>query len=109
METAENLRVTTEVETGKVEEREEVAVPDVEEEMRRALVVAILEELGERKLQQILIEGDRPLNVARQQREVVQPARRRCRPLPCGRKVPRAQRCPFLSSIRIAHHDVSVA
>src|SRR6476646_6819685 len=48
----EHLGVLSEVQAGEVEERQEVPVADVEEEMGRTLVVAILEQLGERKLEQ---------------------------------------------------------
>ena len=64
MQPAEHLCVVAEVETGEVEEREQVAVADVEEEVRGALVVAVLEQLGERELQQVLVERDRPFHVA---------------------------------------------
>ena len=79
VQAAEHLGVVAEVQAGEVEEREEVAVADVEEEVGRALVVAVLEQLGERELEQALVEVDRPLDVAREQREVVQPTRRRRR------------------------------
>src|SRR4029450_4297089 len=55
---AEDLRVLAEVEPGEVEEGERVPVADVEEEVRRPLVVAVLEEVGERELEQVLIEAD---------------------------------------------------
>ena len=45
---------------GEVEEGEHVAVADVEEQVRAALVVAVLEELHEREPEQVLVEGDRP-------------------------------------------------
>src|SRR5690349_10557887 len=48
---------------GEVEEREEVPVPDVEEEVRAALVVAVLEDLDEREPEQVLVEGDRRVDV----------------------------------------------
>lgn len=43
MQSAEHLRTVAEVEPGKVEE---VAIPNVEEEVRGALVVAVLEQLS---------------------------------------------------------------
>ena len=57
VQTAEALGVRVEVETGEVEEHEQVAVADVEEEVGRALVVAVLEELGEREFEQPLVEA----------------------------------------------------
>src|SRR5262249_3793819 len=77
VQTAEHLGVAIEFESREVEERDEVAVADVEEEMCGTLVVAVLEEVGERELEQILVEGDRALDVARQQGEVMHPTRRR--------------------------------
>ena len=44
---------------------------DVEEEVRAALVVTVLEQLGERELEEILVEADGPLDVGAQQRHVV--------------------------------------
>ena len=76
---AEHLGVRAEVEPGEVEERERVAVADVEEEVRRAAVVAVLEHLGERELEQALVEVDRPLDVAAEQRDVVHAPRGRGR------------------------------
>src|SRR5438477_1104587 len=43
VQTTKDLRVGTEIEAGEIEERDGVAVADVEEEMRRPLVVTILE------------------------------------------------------------------
>jgi hypothetical protein len=76
MKPAEHLRVVAEVERREVEEGEEIAVADVEEEVRRALVVAVFEQLGERELEQILIERDGLLDVAGEERDVVHTARR---------------------------------
>ena len=71
VQTAQHLRVRTEVETGQIEERERVAIADVEEEVRRAAVVAVLEHLGQRELEQLLVELDRPLDVVAQQGDVM--------------------------------------
>ena len=49
---AEHLLVRADVEAGEVEERQQVAVADVEEEVVGAGVVAVLEDLRERELQQ---------------------------------------------------------
>src|SRR6185369_9484169 len=56
------------------EERQEVAVPDVEEEMVGPLVVAVLDDLGQRELQYPLVEADRPLHVGAQQGGVMNAA-----------------------------------
>ena len=50
VESTEHLGVLAEVEAGEVEEREQVVVPDVEEEVCGALVLAVLEQLGERAM-----------------------------------------------------------
>ena len=78
---AEHLGVGAEVEPREVEEGEQVAVADVEEEVVGALVVAVLEDLRQRELEQLLVEGDRPLHVRRQQGDVVQTARTTGRPV----------------------------
>src|SRR5205823_13266453 len=73
--------VRAQVEPREVEEREQVAVADVEEEVARAAVVAVLEDLGQWEAEHLLIEANGPLDVRRQQREVVDAARRRRRSL----------------------------
>ncbi len=84
VQAAEHLGVRTEVEAGEVEEGEQVLVADVEEEVRRARVVAVLDQLGEREAEEALVEGDGPLDVAADQGGVVQAAgaRRRALRLP---------------------------
>src|SRR5258708_34078284 len=77
MQTTEHLGVPPEFETREIEEGEQVPMTDVEEEVGRALVVAVLEQLGERELEQVLIEGDGRLDIAREKREVMDTARRR--------------------------------
>ena len=74
VETAEDLGVLIEVESRQVEEREQVAVADVEEEVVRAGVVPVLEDLGQGELQDALVEVDGAPYVGAQQREVVQAA-----------------------------------
>ena len=68
-------------EPGEVEEGEQVVVADVEEEVVRARVVAVLEDLRQRELQHALVELDGPPDVGAQQREVVQTASRAGRPV----------------------------
>ena len=68
---AQHLGVGAEVEAGEVEEGQQVAVADVEEEVGRPLVVAILEEFGHRKLENPLVEGNGSLDIRRQQRKVM--------------------------------------
>ena len=74
---AEHLPYGAEVEAGEVEEGQGVAVADVEEEVRRARVVAVLEQLGQREAEEPLVEVDRP-------------SRRRSRCGPCGARRGRA-------------------
>ena len=75
VQSAEHLGIGAELEPGEVEECQGVAVADVEEEVRRALVVAVLEDLGQREAQQVLVEADRRLDVGRQQGEMMDPPR----------------------------------
>ena len=75
VQSAQHLGVRTEIEPGEVEEREQVAVADVEEEVVGALVVAVLDDLRQREPEHLLVELDRALDVARRERGVVQPAR----------------------------------
>ena len=79
VEVAERLHVGAEVEAGEVEEREQVPVAHVEEEVRRPLVVPVAEQLGERELQEALVELDRLLDIGADQRDVVDAAGRRGR------------------------------
>ena len=73
---AQDFGVGPEVETREVEEGEQIAVADVEEEVRGAGIVAVLDQLGEREAEQVLVEADGPLDVAADQRRVVQAAGR---------------------------------
>jgi len=57
--------------TGKVEESEQVAIADVEEEMRRSCVVTILDDLDEREAEEPLIELDGLLDVLADQCDVM--------------------------------------
>ena len=65
-----------ELKPGKIEEGQKVPVADIEEEVGRTPVVAVLEQLGQRELEHILIEPDGPFDVTRQQGEMVQTAGR---------------------------------
>jgi len=73
---AEHLRVRADVESREVEEGEQVAVADVEEEVRRAGIVAVLDQLGEGEAEDVLVEAHRPLDVVREERDVVHAAGR---------------------------------
>jgi hypothetical protein len=75
MQAAQDFRVGTEVQAGEVEEGQQVTVPDVEEEVVGPLVVPVLDDLGQRELQDPVVEPDRPLHVGAEQRGVVDPAR----------------------------------
>ena len=81
VQAAEHLGVGADVQAGEVEEGDEVAVADVEEEVRGAGVVAVLDQLGQREAQHVLVEADGALDVAADQRGVVQPAGGRGRAL----------------------------
>ncbi len=81
LQPAEHLGVGPEVEAGEVEERQRVAVADVEEEVGGAPVVTVLEHVGEGELEQVLVEAHGLLHVGAQQGHVVHAPRRRRRPV----------------------------
>ena len=60
---AEHLAVRVEIEARQIEIGERVAVADVEEEVSRALVVAILEHLDQREAKQAVVELDGALDL----------------------------------------------
>ena len=68
MMATEHFGVALEAQPGKVEKGERIAVTNVEEEVRRTLVVTVLEQLGQRELKEVLVKADRPLDVAGDQR-----------------------------------------
>src|SRR5882757_429106 len=74
LEAADRLLEGGVIVAGEVEEPEQVAVPDVEEEVRRSRVVAVLDHLHQREAEQSLIEVDRLLDIAADQRDVVNAA-----------------------------------
>src|SRR4051812_6243078 len=76
VQTPEDLTVRLQVQPRKVEERQQIGVADVEEEVRRTVVVAVLDELGQRELEQLLIEPDGSFDVAADERRVMQSAAR---------------------------------
>src|SRR3954469_3068856 len=75
VQAAEHLGVRADVQAREVEERDEVAVADVEEEMRGPRVVAVLDQLGQRESQHVLVEAHGPLAVTADQRGGVQTPR----------------------------------
>src|SRR4051794_5754082 len=87
VEAAQHLGVRADVQAGEVEEREQVPVADVEEEVRRTRVVAVLDQLGQREAEHVLVEAHGPLHVAADQRRVVQAAGRGGRAFPGGAQV----------------------
>ncbi len=74
---AEDLGVRPDVEAGEVEERDEVAVADVEEEVVGARIVTVLNDLGQGEPEHPLIEVHRPLDVRAHDGDVMQAAGRR--------------------------------
>src|SRR5262249_55810995 len=87
LDPAEPLPYGLESEGGEVEEAEQVAVADVEEEVRRPRVVAVLEQLHEREADELLIEADRPLGIGADQSKVMDAAADRIRALTFGQEV----------------------
>src|SRR5258705_9261526 len=77
MQSAEDLPVRADIEAGKIEERQQVCVANVEEEMRGARIVAVFNEFGQWEFQQLLIKAHGALDVAAHQRGVVQSPGRR--------------------------------
>src|SRR3954447_1510975 len=75
VQAAEHLGVRADVQAREVEERDEVAVADVEEEMRGPRVVAVLDQLGQREAEYVVVEAHGPLDVTADQRGVVQTPR----------------------------------
>ena len=76
-----------EVEPGQIEEGDRVAVAEVEEEVGRAAVVAVLEHLDQREAEHAVVELHRPLDVAADERHVVHAARGAGRALIAGQQV----------------------
>ena len=74
MEAAEDLRIGTEAEVREVEEGQCVVVAQIEEQVRRTLIVAVLEQLDQWESEQLLVEADRPLHVGTQEREMMHAA-----------------------------------
>src|SRR5207244_4792888 len=68
---ADRLDAGLQAQPGEVEEAEQRLVAEVKEEVRRPLVVPVLDQLHQRKLEQVLIELDRALNVGTYQRSVM--------------------------------------
>ena len=81
VQAAEDLGVRAEVEAGKVEEGQQVAVTHVEEEMVGPRIVTVLDDLGQRKLEDALVEADRLRHVRAEQRGVMDSARAASRPV----------------------------
>ena len=75
---ADRLDARLEAQPGEVEEAQQGLVAEVEEEVRRPGVVAVLDQLDQREAQQVLVEPDRLLDVGADQRGVVDAAAR-CR------------------------------
>jgi len=66
--------------------------------MAGSAIVAVLEQLGERELEHLFGEGDSALDIARDQREVMEPPRGGLLPLCRGRQVPGTKRGSLLAS-----------
>src|ERR1035438_7367616 len=79
---------------GEVEEPEQVVMADVEEEMARPGVVPVLDQLHQRKSEELLVELDRLLQVPADQREMMDTLDRAGGPLPGGPQVSIPQLLP---------------
>jgi hypothetical protein len=69
---------------GDVEEPEQVVVAEVEEKVAGAGMVAVLDRLDQRAPQEVVVEADRLLDVAADQRDMVDPGHGRRRPVGDG-------------------------
>ncbi len=67
--------------TREVEKTKQVVVADVEEEVTRTDIIAVLDKLDKGESEELLVEADRLLDVTANQREVVYPLHRGRRPL----------------------------
>src|SRR5215831_7587847 len=81
LDAPETLDARPQPQAREIEERQKVVVANVEEQVRRALVVPIFHQLDQREAEELLIELDRLLDVAADQRHVVDATRRGPRPL----------------------------
>ena len=88
---AEHFLVRPQPEAGEIEVGEGVAVADVEEEMCRALVVAVLEHLDQREAEHLLVELDGSFDIAADQSDVVHAAGGADRPIVLGDEILRGQ------------------
>jgi len=77
----DRLHERRQVVAGEIEEPEQVVVADVEEEVIRPRVVAVLHELNQREAEELLVELDGLLGVLADQRQVVDPLNGGQRPL----------------------------
>src|SRR3954463_16611993 len=91
LDPADRLDAGLEPETGEVEEPEQGLVAEVEEEVRRARVVAVLDQLHEREPQQSLVELDGLLDVGADQCGMVDASSGRGGPIPGRLEVPVAE------------------
>jgi hypothetical protein len=71
MQAAKYLGVGPKVEARQIEEREAVPITDIEEEMRRALIVPVLEHIGKRETKKVLVEPDGALDIGDKQRHMM--------------------------------------
>ena len=83
LDAADRLDARLEPEAGEVEEAEQGLVAEVEEEVRGAVVVAVLDQLDQREAEQTLVELDGLLDVGADQRGVMDAA---ARGVPLGRR-----------------------
>src|SRR5262249_2683587 len=95
MEAPEYLLVRAQVQPWKIEESNGVAMANIKEEVRRALVIAVLKDIGQGKFQQSLVELYGPLHVGAEQCHMVYAARRRWRTISLSPHIGGAQPSAF--------------
>jgi len=104
----EHLFVVAELEPGEIEVGQVVAMADIEEEVCRTPVVPVLEQFDEREFEKVLIEGDGPLDITGEQREMVEAPRRRRRSLAPRTKEPSLPVGPLLGPVDVASRVASL-
>jgi hypothetical protein len=79
MKASEHFAIFTEVKAGEVEVRQIVAMADVEKEVGRPAIVPVLEQFDQRKLEDILVEGNGSFDIAGEHSEMMETPSRRSR------------------------------
>ncbi|CAB4812843.1 unannotated protein [freshwater metagenome] len=104
VQAAQHLGVRAEIEARQIEEGQPVAVTDVEEQVRGAAVVPVLEKVGQREAEHVLVETDGPLHVGAEERHVMHATGGAGPAFGLRAEVGGAERFPFSGAI----HDLTL-